>query len=155
MADDPRKPDPADIAVPPAKEDAETTATRRELKQTSISEKETNVPEPSSQDSSNASENEAEQPDAAPARRKTPELIMKDLPHDELIEHVSSPKKKRAHDQLDEPKADDESGAITGGASADLNGSSTLSRTDRSEPEKKRARDEHGDDEVHDEPCHL
>jgi Ran-binding protein 3 len=152
MADDPQRNDPSDepVTTSPVKEDAQTTATRRELKQTSISEKAAGEqPRPSSQESSNGSDvDEAEKKETkAPARTKTPDLKMTDvpaIPPSDLKETVSSPKKKRAHDQVDEQKDAQDTLA----SSTELNGSTALSRTDRSEPEKKRARDEHSGDEV-------
>lgn len=145
MADEAQRSDPADEPVneTPRKEDAQTTATRRELKQTSISEKGEGIqPRPESRDSSNGSEaDEGEAKEAAPTGSKTPDQKMNDVPVvADKKEGVSSPKKKRAHDQLDEPKDTEDRLA----SSTDLNGS----RTDRSEPEKKRARDKHSGDEV-------
>jgi len=122
-----------------AKEDAETTAARRELKQTSISEKggaRAGNEAASDDDASNAGE--------SPQRTKTPELENENR----LREQVSSPKKKRAHDQLEEPKDSEEGGAAGGVTAKDHTGSVAPSRTDRSEPEKKRPRDKQDGDEV-------
>jgi hypothetical protein len=140
MADDPDRGAevPDAVEIPPAKEDAETTAARRELKQTSISEKvgtDTAV-----------SEDEISIRDELPARTKTPVLEMPQVANDELKEQISSPKKKRAHDQLDEQKDSDDGVAPADAAAKPENGSAMTSRTDRSEPEKKRARDQHDDD---------
>jgi hypothetical protein len=126
------------------KEDAQTTAARRELKQTSISEKEEAEPRPSTQGSSNTSEaGEKGDDDKAvePKQTKAPDTKMSDVPAvpppSGAKDTVASPKKKRAHDQVDEQKDNDDSLA----SSSELGDSSTLSRTDRSEPEKKRVRD--------------
>lgn len=140
MADDPQRGDSEPVTAQPAKEDAETTAARRELKQTYISDGGDKPAQPS-QDSSEPSEDEAEQ-------TKTPESKPKDALHDDLREQVSSPKKKRAHDQLDEQKDDAENAAAVNTSADETNGSATLSRRDRSEPQKKRARDENSGDEV-------
>jgi hypothetical protein len=148
MADDAQRKDLSDDPVipSPTKEDAQTTATRRELKQTSISEKEEAGPRPSSQGSSNASEaDEAEKEDndkaAEPVQTKAPDTKMSGVPAvpppSDAKDKVASPKKKRAHDQLDEQKDNDDSLA----SSTELGNISTLSRTDRSEPEKKRVRE--------------
>lgn len=143
MADDAQRGDSPPAMPTPSKEDAQTTAARRELKQTTISEGAAGKAGQSSQDSSEPSEDETE-----PARAKTPESKTKDIPHDDLKEQVSSPKKKRAHDQLDEHKDDAEASAAGSSSAEKVNGSVILSRTNRSEPEKKRARDEHSGDEV-------
>ncbi|KAI0486293.1 hypothetical protein F4859DRAFT_364021 [Xylaria cf. heliscus] len=102
-----------------AGEDPDTAAARKELRQTAISEK------PSL--SAMAADNRASPSDDAPAAAK--DLML-------------SPKKKRAHDEVDEPK-DTATDADTDGDVSPIgaNGSASLSRTDRSEPEKKRPRD--------------
>ena len=145
MADDPHN--TSDLSDPieagSVKEDSETKTARRELKQTSISEKDPNQKAPSpSQEDKSASEDEKAR-DKAQERRPTPETTNR-TSHYDLKEQVSSPKKKRAHEELDEPK-DSEDGR-RGGEAADkaANGGTILSRTDRSEPEKKRARDQVG-----------
>lgn len=102
-----------------AKEDAETRATRRELKQSSISDP-----------SASTDKEQAEEK----GRPETPD-------NDDLKDQVASPKKKRAHDQLDSSKDNDDKESV---ASAD----SSKDRADRSEPEKKRARDEDGKEQV-------
>ncbi|KAL9572747.1 hypothetical protein ACKAV7_003146 [Fusarium commune] len=96
------------------KEDAETRATRRELKQSSISDPPTSGPE----DAANTS----------------------DAPDNDLKEQVASPKKKRAHDQLEGSKDAEENDANSV-ASSD----SAKDRALRTEPEKKRHRDEDTD----------
>ncbi|KAF5531926.1 DEAD DEAH box helicase [Fusarium mexicanum] len=96
------------------KEDAETRATRRELKQSSISDSPTSGPE----DAANTS----------------------DAPDNDLKEQVTSPKKKRAHDQLEGSKDAEENDANSV-ASSD----SAKDRALRTEPEKKRHRDEDTD----------
>ncbi|KAL1879429.1 hypothetical protein VTK73DRAFT_6961 [Phialemonium thermophilum] len=120
------------VEIGTAKEDAETTAARRELKQTSISEKGGAVASDKCE-----SGDESDRGANSDSRGKTPEAE-KDATLDErLREQMSSPKKKRAHDQLDEQK--------------DLGtGSEVHSRADRSEPEKKRPRDipGHGSDKT-------
>ncbi|KAI0459466.1 hypothetical protein F5B21DRAFT_526157 [Xylaria acuta] len=102
-----------------AAEDPDTAAARKELRQTAISEK----PDLSAM----AANDHASPSDDAPGAAK--DLML-------------SPKKKRAHDEVDEPK-DTAADADTDGDVSPIgaNGSASLSRTDRSEPEKKRPRD--------------
>ncbi|OHE90999.1 hypothetical protein CORC01_13711 [Colletotrichum orchidophilum] len=111
MADDPQpgspKSDPID-----AMEDAETAAARKELKHTAISEK-------------------------SYAEGATAETTPSGSQNEDHKDHVSSPKKKRAHDQLDEDKDADEAD-VKSVASSD----SAKDRALRLEPEKKRHRDE-------------
>ncbi|KAK4192002.1 hypothetical protein QBC35DRAFT_512107 [Podospora australis] len=137
MADDPHNTsDISDhIETDTVKEDAETTAARRELKQTSISEK-AGQPSPS-QDDKSASEDDAPK-DKATAQRITPPVGLSAPDAEALKEQISSPKKKRAHDELDENK--DVTEAPLDAVVADTT-TTTLDRTDRSEPEKKRPRD--------------
>lgn len=88
-----------------ASEDAETRATRRELKQSSIS--------------------EAVRPNTPPA-----------VSDASSKEQILSPKKKRAHDQLDGEKPVEE-----GDANSTASTDSAKGRAEGEEPEKKRARD--------------
>ncbi|KAH6997515.1 hypothetical protein BKA56DRAFT_989 [Ilyonectria sp. MPI-CAGE-AT-0026] len=105
-----------------ANEDAETRAARRELKQSSIS-------DPPPPDADNAS--------ARPDTPADPDTLA-DAPDDsDLKDQVASPKKKRAHDQLDGEKEAEENDANSV-ASTD----SAKDRALRLEPEKKRHRDE-------------
>lgn len=103
-----------------ANEDAETRAARRELKQSSISD----APTDKTDDSDSA------------AKPETPAADAADAPNAGLKDHVASPKKKRARDQLDgdEKIADDD---VVSVASTD----SAKDRASRLEPEKKRHRD--------------
>ncbi|KAK4126367.1 PH domain-like protein [Parathielavia appendiculata] len=137
MADNPHNTsDISDLAEPAAatSEDAETTAARRELKQTTISEKAGHVQ--LSQVNRSASDDDA--PKAAP--RITPPVDLDTGKDDALKDQISSPKKKRAHDELDENK--DVAEAPLEGVSGNTHSSATAqNRTDRSEPEKKRPRD--------------
>ncbi|KAK4156243.1 hypothetical protein C8A00DRAFT_41300 [Chaetomidium leptoderma] len=136
MADDPHNTsDISDHAEPAAaKEDAETTAARRELKQTTISEKAGRDAVQLSQDDKSASE------DDAPRRRITPPINLSAAKEDVMKEQISSPKKKRAHDELDENK-DVADAPLEGAPGKAANTTTIQSRTDRSEPEKKRPRD--------------
>jgi len=93
------------------KEDAETRATRRELKQSSISD----PPTSGAEDAANTS----------------------DAPDKDMKEQITSPKKKRAHDQLEGSKEAEENDTNSI-ASSD----SAKDRSLRLEPEKKRHRDE-------------
>ncbi|KAL2177181.1 uncharacterized protein P884DRAFT_300095 [Thermothelomyces heterothallicus CBS 202.75] len=139
MADDPHNTN--DISehtetAAAAKEDAETTAARRELKQTTISEKRGRDAVQLSQDDKSASEDDAPR---AKTRRITPPADPRPGNDDALKEQISSPKKKRARDELDENKDAAPLGETSGKAAA--NTATVQDRTDRSEPEKKRPRD--------------
>ncbi|KAI0540685.1 hypothetical protein GGR58DRAFT_511418 [Xylaria digitata] len=131
-----RSPTPETIAA----EDPETAAARKELRQTAISEKVDSSAMATDDTSSYAVPSE-NRPNAAETSGEatTPEQVARD---DAAKEQMASPKKKRAHDEVDEPKD------ATAGADADgdvspigANISASLSRSDRSEPEKKRPRD--------------
>ncbi|KAK2011224.1 PH domain-like protein [Colletotrichum eremochloae] len=111
MADDPQPGSPKSDPIC-VKEDAETAAARKELKHTAISEK----------------------PSVDEATAETTPLGSQNNDHKE---RPSSPKKKRAHDQVEEDKDVDESDDKSV-ASSD----SAKDRTSRLEPEKKRHRDE-------------
>ncbi|GKT85204.1 DEAD/DEAH box helicase [Colletotrichum tofieldiae] len=111
MADDPQPGSPKSDPVY-AKEDAETAAARKELKHTAISEK-------------------------SSADGATAETTPSGSQNEDHKERVSSPKKKRAHDQVDEDKDVDEVDNKSV-ASSD----SAKDRASRLEPEKKRHRDE-------------
>ncbi|KAK4181926.1 hypothetical protein QBC36DRAFT_316903 [Triangularia setosa] len=148
MTDDPHNTsDISDqVEASAAKEDAETTATRRELKQTSISEKAGQQQPSISQDDKSASDDDNAPKDkpAAGVRKVTPPVAL-GVPSDEtLTEQISSPKKKRAHAELDENKDVAEAPLEGGGTTATDSKNTaavTLNRTTRSEPEKKRPRD--------------
>ena len=116
------KPDPVDIE---ANEDAETRAARRELKQSSISD----APQPNNDDATGSEKTAAEERPATPAD---------DAENEDLKEQVGSPKKKRAHDQLDSGNKGTQDNDVASDASVD----SAKDRTSRSEPEKKRHRDD-------------
>lgn len=117
-----------DMTRTTAAEDAETRAARRELKQSSISD-----PVPDGGDDKD--------------RPATPADDVSDDRNNELKDQLASPKKKRGHDQLDAAKDEvpKDDASVT---SAD----SSKDRASRSEPEKKRHRDQdgaaEGDDEV-------
>lgn len=114
------------------KEDAATKATREELKHTVISD----VPT----DTATSTAMDEDKSDHAPSvGHKTPDLKPSGTA-DALKEQVSSPKKKRAHDEVEEGQEASVSPALSGSSSPrDSNGAS---RGERLEPEKKRARDE-------------
>ncbi|PTB71041.1 P-loop containing nucleoside triphosphate hydrolase protein [Trichoderma citrinoviride] len=111
---------------PEAGEDAETRAARRELKQSSIS------------DPPAAAGHLASRPvDDDAARPETPAEHASDSADERLKEQMPSPKKKRAHDQLD--------GSIDveqNDANSVTSTESTRDRASRLEPEKKRHREE-------------
>ncbi|KAI1124935.1 hypothetical protein F5Y10DRAFT_18865 [Nemania abortiva] len=123
-----------------AAEDPDTAATRKELRQTAISEK----PDSFAMAATSANNPPALSADAqggadVPGKATTPELLPRD---DAARDQISSPKKKRAHDEVDESK-DATTGANADGDVSPIgsNGSTSLNRTNRSEPEKKRPRD--------------
>ncbi|KAI0872079.1 hypothetical protein GGS24DRAFT_26742 [Hypoxylon argillaceum] len=131
-----RSPTPQRIAS----EDPDTAATRKELRQTAISEK----PDFFAMAATNASDPSVpsdDGPGAADASGKaaTPELVACD---DAAKEQLSSPKKKRAHAEVDESK-DATTGADADGDVSPIgaNGSGSLTRANHSEPAKKRPRD--------------
>lgn len=134
MATSPKhSPPPESIAA----EDPDTAAARKELRQTAISEKPDSFA--MATDNVDSAADSAADNAAAPGKATTPELVARE---DAAKEQISSPKKKRARDEVDETKD------ATVGADADgdvspigANGSTSLNRTDRSEPEKKRPRD--------------
>ena len=124
MAEETKPPSPNnDMPPTSAPEDADTRAARRELKQHSISDP------------------VAEGPNDDDGRPETPaDDDVTDERNNELKEQLSSPKKKRGHDQLD-PIKDEEPKDNDSVVSAD----SAKDRASRSEPEKKRHRDTDGD----------
>ncbi|EGY13698.1 Nucleoporin NUP56 like protein [Verticillium longisporum] len=118
MADEPQSGSPRSDPVD-SKEDAETAAARKELRHAAISE--------------NTVADSVGQ-----TGRTTPE----DDQEDDLKDRISSPKKKRARDQLDDVEAEElDTHSV---ASTD----SAKDRALRSEPEKKRHRDELADESV-------
>ncbi|KAI0013066.1 hypothetical protein F4779DRAFT_613937 [Xylariaceae sp. FL0662B] len=138
MASDKRSPTPDKITT----EDPDTAAARKELRHTVISEKAdistmstaAKADDPAPKGTTAASD------DKAPTKSPTPDRESLDAQKDNMKDLVSSPKKKRAHDEVDEPKdAPLELNREVSPIGA--NGSTSISRSDRSEPEKKRARD--------------
>ncbi|RYP82738.1 hypothetical protein DL769_001547 [Monosporascus sp. CRB-8-3] len=118
-------------------EDPDTAAARKELKQTAISEKpdfSSSTPPAMSTSATKASDSAkdtAPRPDEPSSRAATPD---RDL-SDKMKDQVSSPKKKRAHDEVDETNQTVED------PNGDVSPIGANGRTDRSEPEKKRPRD--------------
>ena len=106
-----------DSALVGSKEDAETRAARRELKQSTISDHGPNVTASTTEDQT--------------ARPTTPPADVSE-PKDQIL----SPKKKRAHEQLDEDKGGDNNDA-----KSTTSTDSAKDRASRLEPEKKRHRD--------------
>lgn len=128
MADDPSKEnsprtEPAEIE---ANEDAETRAARRELKQSTLSDAAPSAPVVGSDTEQDRAADPTTPPQDASDQRDP----------DQLKDDVLSPKKKRAHDQLDKDHTVDDNDA-TSVASTD----SAKDRASRLEPEKKRHRD--------------
>ncbi|KAI2467124.1 hypothetical protein F4781DRAFT_323724 [Annulohypoxylon bovei var. microspora] len=119
-------------------EDPDTAAARKELRQTVISDKSDLSTMPTSL--SDPAPNAAASGDKAPTKASTPDRESVERQNDDIRDQVSSPKKKRAHDEVDEPidATSDTNGDISPIGS---HSGTSLSRTDRSEPEKKRPRD--------------
>ena len=121
-----------EIQRPTDTDDAATMAASEELRHTTISDR-----------ANSTAEQRGSEPDAAPlggdeemdkhARSNTPE-------HDKLKESLSSPKKKRGRDFEDDMRDMGEFDTCEKG-SATVSGTVNISRTSRSEPEKKRPRD--------------
>lgn len=125
MADPARKRSPTPNNPPNSSaEDPDTAAARKELRHTAISDKPDLAPAAMSSAAAAAAE-----------RKATPERDASAAPDDSLKEQISSPKKKRAHDELEEgkepPKSDN----------GDVSPVDSIDRSARSEPEKKRPRD--------------
>lgn len=123
-------------------EDAETRAAREELKHTAIS-------DPKTQDNltgstqTNDNKNDLRSGTKTPDLRPTELLIQGGVPGDK---QVASPKKKRAHDEVESSK-DNDGHRISSGTDSSEGGwvmvdDSAKDETHRSEPQKKRARDE-------------
>ncbi|ODA78498.1 hypothetical protein RJ55_05879 [Drechmeria coniospora] len=124
-------------ASPEAAEDAKTRATRRELKQSSISD----------QQSPNSVGSACGSPTEETASARVGDVSGSQT--DASAERPSSPKKKRARDELDCPQAFDAEG--NGMAGVDLT-DVAKNRSLRLEPEKKRARDEVSSESATDPP---
>lgn len=121
-----------ELQNPDSSEDAETKAARRELKQSSISDSTPQLDDPADTSTEPGSGILIDRPETRA-----------DEDTSEMRDHVSSPKKKRAHDQLDD-------GSVSVGGEEDSNSvassASSKDRATRLEPEKKRPRDEDSTD---------
>ncbi|KAH8680642.1 hypothetical protein BX600DRAFT_2380 [Xylariales sp. PMI_506] len=118
-------------------EDPDTAATRKEFDNTAISEKQKQS-QPAAAMASSSSSSDAN-PDGQ--RKATPEIVPPPAADsDRLKEQISSPKKKRAHDEVDQHKdaSQDPNGDVS---PIGADGASALGRNNRLEPEKKRHRD--------------
>lgn len=118
--------------VKPSAEDPDTATTRKEFDNTRISEPNVAAAMATSQQPTSKPSGDAE--------KTTPELPVPDTQNDALKEQLSSPKKKRAHDEVESNKdsAQDPNGDVS---PIGANGAASSSRSDRLEPEKKRHRD--------------
>ncbi|KAK9420242.1 hypothetical protein SUNI508_06511 [Seiridium unicorne] len=136
-SDSRRSPSPAD-RVKSSAEDPDTATTRKEFDNTRISET------PNAAVMSTSQPNSTSEPAADGHRlsgtKTTPELEIPETQNDKLKDQLSSPKKKRAHDEVEQNRdpAQDPNGDVS---PIGANGSASLSRSDRLEPEKKRHRD--------------
>lgn len=152
MADDPRNQQPpsssthassADdrpVRLEAKVEDAETRAAREELRHTVISDTKDPAVEPTTKDQDGDDDMKLR------SGKKTPELA----PPGGLARvdaagerKVSSPKKKRAHDEVDQPKENEAEGAKARTSSGvDSDGWVLVDQAEKEEePQKKRARD--------------
>lgn len=126
----------------PAPEDPDTAAARKELKHTVISDK-PNLSAMSAAEKDSApapAPNSSVTGDKVSGNASTPDRDSAERQTGDLRDQVSSPKKKRAHDEVDEPiEAHSDSNGDVSPIGTDS--APSLSRTDRSEPEKKRPRD--------------
>ncbi|KUI56858.1 Nucleoporin NUP56 [Cytospora mali] len=133
-------------------EDAETRATREELKHSHISDKQANTTttEPSTQDDEDDEDDEDMRLRSGREFEFQPKKKTPDLSPPEALSaggagkrKVSSPKKKRAHDEVEEHK--DGEGRTSNGADSDdwvMVEEGDKAEKDQAEPQKKRARDE-------------
>ncbi|CAJ2512288.1 Uu.00g053030.m01.CDS01 [Anthostomella pinea] len=136
MATNKRSPTPDNLAA----EDPDTAATRKELRQTAISERPNlSAMAATDPDPKASAPKTASSEDKAPGEASTPDRESAEAPSDSVKEQVASPKKKRAHDEVDEQR--DSTAGTNGDVSPLPANGSALSRTNRSEPEKKRPRD--------------
>ncbi|RYP76094.1 hypothetical protein DL771_001918 [Monosporascus sp. 5C6A] len=121
----------------PSSEDPDTAAARKELKQTAISEKPdfslstSSAMSTSATKTSDPAKDTTLRPDKTSSRDTTPDRD----PSNKMKDQVSSPKKKRAHHEVDEMNQTVED------PNGDVSPIGANGRTDRSEPEKKRPRD--------------
>lgn len=163
MADDPpnqqppsssniNNPDDHPINLEAKVEDAETRAAREELKHTVISDKQDSTTTARDEDGDNEMKLQSGTDngyEALGSGKKTPDLTPPESlsrTDDASERKVSSPKKKRAHDEVDQQKEGD--GATrTSSSTAESDGWVMVDGAEkddkhRSEPQKKRARDE-------------
>lgn len=130
-----RSPTPPERIKP---EDPDTAAARKELDNTVISDKPGLAVMPSTRADPATSKSEEVQAGETPP--PTGDLNL-DAEREELKEQISSPKKKRAHAEVDDPNADPAEDANGDVSPIGASGNASANRTDRSEPEKKRHRD--------------
>lgn len=166
MADDPRNQQPPSsstianstddrpVSLEAKVEDAETRAAREELRHTVISDKKDSVVEPTTKDQDGDDEMKLRsgttyELEDAKFRKKTPDLASPEgLSRTDAAgeRKVSSPKKKRAHDEVDQQKEGETEGSVRTSSGADSDSWVMVDKTEkeeqhRSEPQKKRARD--------------
>lgn len=163
MADDPRNQQPPSssinanstddrpVSLEAKVEDAETRAAREELRHTVISDKKDSAVEPTTKDQDGDDEMKLRsgttyELEDAKVRKKTPDpegLSRTDVAGERK---VSSPKKKRAHDEVDQQKEGETEGSARTSSGADSDSWVMVDKAEkeeqhRSEPQKKRARD--------------
>lgn len=124
-------------------EDAETRAAREELKHTAISDSKNQDSSTGSTQRHNDDDMKLRSGKKTPDLRPTELLVQGGVPGDQK---VSSPKKKRAHDEV-ESSRDNDGHRISSGTESSEGGwvmvdDGAKEETHRSEPQKKRARDE-------------
>lgn len=137
-------PDENPVRIEAKAEDAETRAAREELKHTAISDpKNLDSLTGSTQLHKDNNKDDLRSGTKTPDLRPTELLIQGGVPGDKQI---ASPKKKRAHDEVESSK-DNDGHRISSGTDSSEGGwvmvdDAAKDETHRSEPQKKRARDE-------------
>lgn len=136
-------PDENPVRIEAKAEDAETRAAREELKHTAISDPKNKDNLTGSTQHHNDNKDDLRSGTKTPDMRPTELLIQGGLPGDK---QVASPKKKRAHDEVESSK-DNDGHRISSGTDSSEGGwvmvdDAAKDETHRSEPQKKRARDE-------------
>jgi len=125
-----------------ASEDPDTAATRKELRQTAISDKPDLSPVTATDPTSSSPKPDKSEVDEASDREKTPAREASDEP---AIEQMASPKKKRQHDEVDDggDPQDTAGPSKATGTAAPAGGedNTPAAKSGGGEPERKRPRD--------------
>ncbi|KAI0020234.1 hypothetical protein F4780DRAFT_386308 [Xylariomycetidae sp. FL0641] len=135
MSDSKRSPTPSSV------EDPDTAAARKELRQTVISDKPDLSAMPASTTPADLAPTSAAALDKASDPGASFNQPTLEPPYDPVKDQMASPKKKRARDDVEEPKDGGAAGPNGDVSPLGDHGAPSLDRTNRSEPEKKRPRD--------------